>query len=132
LVLFGSGKGQVAGSCEYGDEPSGSIKYGEFLDKLSIVLASQEGLYSMEIAGYYPSGLTRIHDCEDSNCGTSFSIRGFVEGINFVSVDYIFNAFSYFCCAFMASSNSALLFHHLKVTPIQLKYAETITDLRKY
>ena len=24
--------GQVAGACEYGDELSGSIKYGEFLD----------------------------------------------------------------------------------------------------
>jgi hypothetical protein len=26
----GSGYGQMAGSCEYGDEHSGSIKYGEF------------------------------------------------------------------------------------------------------
>jgi hypothetical protein len=30
----GSEMGQVASSCEYGDEPSGSIKYGEFLDWL--------------------------------------------------------------------------------------------------
>jgi hypothetical protein len=29
---FGSGWGQVAGSCEYGDEPPGSIKYGGFLE----------------------------------------------------------------------------------------------------
>jgi len=28
----GSGEGQVAGTCEYGDELSGSIKCGEFLD----------------------------------------------------------------------------------------------------
>ena len=28
----GSGWGQVAGTCEYGDEPSGSVKCGEFLD----------------------------------------------------------------------------------------------------
>ena len=28
----GSGQGHVAGTCEYGDEPSGSIKCGEFLD----------------------------------------------------------------------------------------------------
>ena len=28
----GSGLGQVAGTCEYGDEPSGSVKCGEFLD----------------------------------------------------------------------------------------------------
>ena len=26
--------GQVAGTCEYSNEPSGSIKYGEFLDSL--------------------------------------------------------------------------------------------------
>jgi len=28
----GSGKGQVAGTCECGNEPSGSIKCWEFLD----------------------------------------------------------------------------------------------------
>ena len=28
----GSGQGQVAGTCEYGDELSGSINCGEFLD----------------------------------------------------------------------------------------------------
>ena len=28
----GSGYGQVAGACEYGNELSGSIKRGEFLD----------------------------------------------------------------------------------------------------
>jgi hypothetical protein len=28
----GSGQGQVAGTCECGNEPSGSIKCGEFLD----------------------------------------------------------------------------------------------------
>jgi hypothetical protein len=39
----------VAGSCEYNNEPLGSIKYGEFLDWLSILLASQKGLYSMEL-----------------------------------------------------------------------------------
>jgi hypothetical protein len=32
----------VAGSCEHGNEPSGSIKSGEFLDNLSILLTSQE------------------------------------------------------------------------------------------
>ena len=30
----GSGLGQLAGTCECGNEPSCSIKYGEFLDKL--------------------------------------------------------------------------------------------------
>jgi hypothetical protein len=32
LDRSGSGYGQVAGSCEYGDKPSGSIKCGEFLE----------------------------------------------------------------------------------------------------
>jgi hypothetical protein len=32
LDQSGSGQEQVVGSCEYGDEPSGSIKYGEFLE----------------------------------------------------------------------------------------------------
>ena len=34
LDQAGSGQGQVAGTCEYGDEHSGSIKCGEFLDQL--------------------------------------------------------------------------------------------------
>jgi hypothetical protein len=32
LNCWGSGYGQVAGSCECGNEPSGSIKREEFLD----------------------------------------------------------------------------------------------------
>ena len=32
LDRAGSGKGQSAGTCECGNEPSGSIKCGEFLD----------------------------------------------------------------------------------------------------
>jgi len=32
LDRSGSGQGQVVGTCEYGNEPSGSIKCGEFLD----------------------------------------------------------------------------------------------------
>ena len=42
---------QVAGSCEYGNGLSGSIKCGEFLDLLQNQLASQEGLCSMEWSG---------------------------------------------------------------------------------
>jgi hypothetical protein len=38
----------VAGSSEDGNEPSGSIKGGELLDYLSVLLISQEGLCSME------------------------------------------------------------------------------------
>ena len=30
-----SDRGQMAGFCEHGNEPSGSIKFGEFLDQLS-------------------------------------------------------------------------------------------------
>jgi hypothetical protein len=32
LDLSGSGQGQVEGCCVYGDDPSGSIKCGEFLE----------------------------------------------------------------------------------------------------
>jgi hypothetical protein len=32
LDRSGSGQGQVVGSCVYGDEPSGSLKSGEFLE----------------------------------------------------------------------------------------------------
>jgi hypothetical protein len=39
----------VESSCEHGDELSGSIKCGEFIDYLSVLLASQEGLCSMEL-----------------------------------------------------------------------------------
>jgi hypothetical protein len=39
----------VASSSEHGDEPSGTIKCEEFLDYLSVLLASQAGLCSMEL-----------------------------------------------------------------------------------
>jgi hypothetical protein len=42
----------VDGSCEHGNEHLGSIKCGEFLDSLSVLLSSQEGLYSMELVSY--------------------------------------------------------------------------------
>ena len=42
LDLSGSGYGQVAGSCECGNEPLGSIKRGEFLDQLRNLSASQD------------------------------------------------------------------------------------------
>ena len=34
LDRSGSGQGQVTGTCKGGNEPSGSIKCGEFLDQL--------------------------------------------------------------------------------------------------
>ena len=34
LDRSGSGWGKMAGSCEWSNKPSGSIKYGEFLDWL--------------------------------------------------------------------------------------------------
>jgi hypothetical protein len=42
----------VAGSCEHSSEPSGSVKGGEFLDSLSVLLVSQEGLCSMDLVSY--------------------------------------------------------------------------------
>jgi hypothetical protein len=42
----------VAGSCQHGNEPSGSIKGWDFLDKLSVLLYSQGGLCSMEVVSY--------------------------------------------------------------------------------
>jgi hypothetical protein len=42
----------MAGSCEHGNELSGYIKCGEFLDWLSVFLASQEGLCSMELVSW--------------------------------------------------------------------------------
>jgi hypothetical protein len=39
LDAFGSGQGHVEGRCEHNNEPSGSIKGGEFI----------EGLCSMEL-----------------------------------------------------------------------------------
>jgi hypothetical protein len=39
----------VVSSCEHDNELSGSIKCSEFLDYLSVLLASQEGLCSMEL-----------------------------------------------------------------------------------
>jgi hypothetical protein len=45
----GSGYGQVAGTCGYGEELSGSINAGNFLISCKVYwLASQEGLFSME------------------------------------------------------------------------------------
>ena len=38
----------MAGTCEYSNELSGSIKCGEFLDRPQNQLASEEGLCSME------------------------------------------------------------------------------------
>ena len=48
LDWAGPGQGRVAEACECGNEPSGSIKCGEFLDQLQTKLASQEGLCTME------------------------------------------------------------------------------------
>jgi len=41
----------MAGSCEDGNEPSGSIKNGEFPDQLSEILGFQ-GLRCMELVTY--------------------------------------------------------------------------------
>jgi hypothetical protein len=55
----------VASSCEHGDEPSGSIKCREFLDQLSVLLASQEGLCCMElvlVSQVFPSQIREIEE----------------------------------------------------------------------
>jgi hypothetical protein len=48
----------VASSCEHGNEPSGSIKGGKFLDSLNVLLACQEALSMLQ-------GLTQRF----ANCG---------------------------------------------------------------
>ena len=48
LDWYGLGQEQVADECEYGNEPLSDIKYGEFLDLAKDLLASQEGLCSIE------------------------------------------------------------------------------------
>jgi hypothetical protein len=55
VVRMGEGRGvhrvlvgKPEGTCEFGNELSGSIKCGEFLDQLQNQLASEEGLCSME------------------------------------------------------------------------------------
>jgi hypothetical protein len=47
------------GSCEHSNEPSGSIKGGEFLDYLFRLLVFQEGLSSMELVNFILLGLNR-------------------------------------------------------------------------
>jgi hypothetical protein len=42
----------MANSCEHGNESSGSVKCGEFLDYLSVLLGSQEGLCSVELVSF--------------------------------------------------------------------------------
>jgi hypothetical protein len=39
----------VAGSCEHGNEHFGYMKCGAFVDQLSVILTSQEGLCCLEL-----------------------------------------------------------------------------------
>ena len=48
LDWAGPGQRQVADAYECGNEPSGSVKCGEFLDQLQTQLASKEGLCTMD------------------------------------------------------------------------------------
>jgi hypothetical protein len=52
----------VAGSCEHGDDPSCSIECGKFLYWLSVLVASQEGLCSMELVSYHNMTLNEYDD----------------------------------------------------------------------
>jgi hypothetical protein len=63
------------------NEPLGSIKDWEFLDWLSVLLASQEGLCSLELISQYvvsihsrlsPSLVESIFCCVVCNCVTAF------------------------------------------------------------
>jgi hypothetical protein len=58
-------EGQRVGSCECGNEPSGSIKHGEFLDYMRILLPSQDWLSSMQL-------VTPNNGCLCSNCSIIF------------------------------------------------------------
>jgi hypothetical protein len=49
LDWAGSEFGQMAGSCEFGNKHSGSMKCGEFLSLDEDLLASQEELRSLEL-----------------------------------------------------------------------------------
>lgn len=42
----------MTGSYQHGNEPSGVIKCGEFLDSLRVMLAPEEILCSMELVGH--------------------------------------------------------------------------------
>ena len=52
LDQAGLGQGQLAGTCEYGNEPSDSIKCGEFLDQLQTgqLLKKDSALWSKEVS----------------------------------------------------------------------------------
>jgi hypothetical protein len=47
--LFVSGYGPVAGSSEHDNGPSGSIKGGGIVGLVGLLVASQQGLYSMDL-----------------------------------------------------------------------------------
>jgi hypothetical protein len=51
----------VAGSCEHGNETSGSIKGREFFALLSVLLASPERLYSMNLDSLF----VRVNETDD-------------------------------------------------------------------
>ena len=54
LDRSGLGQGQVAGACECGNEPSGSIKWGEFLDQLKTgqLLEKDCAAWNKEVSRY--------------------------------------------------------------------------------
>ena len=62
LDQAGSGQGQVAGTCECDNEPSGSIKCGEFLDQLKTGQLLKKGFaaWSKEVSQSVSQGLLLI------------------------------------------------------------------------
>jgi hypothetical protein len=72
----GSGYRPVVGSYDHSNEPLGSIKGGKFLDQLSILLASQEGLCSMAlvIPTVYISLLSEVCSIAHCSCSSSWTV----------------------------------------------------------
>jgi hypothetical protein len=63
----------VAGCYEHGNETSGSINSGEFLDRLKTLFASQDGLCSMEFA---MKGMRRAGHVARVGAMSSYTICG--------------------------------------------------------
>jgi hypothetical protein len=65
----------VAGSCEHGNEPSGSIKCGGFLGYLSVLLASQEGVSLIHTHWFIIDSFIRHVLCFVSICLHTYRAR---------------------------------------------------------
>ena len=64
LDRSGSGQGQVAGTCGCGDETSGSLKCGEFLDQLRTgqLLKKDSAVRSNQVSKYCVQNIVRVQE----------------------------------------------------------------------